>query len=141
VQATQPTGATITNFTGNASIVGLYQPPPAGYVASNYGDFSITGTGTGGNVLGLALVAPSSTPWSDTSGDTNALWNSQEYTAPPTQMTETDSPSSSFLSTTLNLMRANQPKFPGPLAAGQTNVALYQIGVSNARYGLHLVKN
>jgi hypothetical protein len=89
--------------------------------------------------LGLGLVGSSTTYWNDTSGDTNEFLSSAQYDNG--EVTEIGSADPTFLTTTLNLMRSHQPTIPGPLPAGQTNVALYRIGAGNASYGLHLVKD
>src|SRR5207249_3047061 len=71
VQASEPNGMMVTNFTGTASLVGLSQRSlcPGDGPCRTWGNFSITGSGAGANVLGLGLVGPSTTFWNDTSGD------------------------------------------------------------------------
>src|SRR5262249_10859202 len=139
VNSSQLHGTQITNFTGTASLVGLFQPSCGG--TCDYGNFSLTGNGSGGNVLGLGLVSANGTFWQDTTSppDTNKLLNSQRHDT--AQVAEIGSVDPTFLTNTLALMRTGQPTVPGALPAGQTNVGLYGINVSNARYGLHLVKN
>jgi hypothetical protein len=133
--------ATITNFTGMAGLVGLYGQTlcPQDGTCGTWGNFSITGKGTGGNVLGLGLTGSSTTYWRDSSGDTNGFLGSQQYDTG--EVAEIGSADPTFLTTTLAQLRSHQPTLRVPLLSGVTNVALYRINVSNANYGLHLMKN
>jgi hypothetical protein len=133
--------AAITNFTGVAGLLGLAGGTvcPGGGPCGTWGNFSISGAGAGGRVLGLGLVGPSTTYWQDTSGDTNQLLNSQQYST--AQVAEIGSADPTFLTSMLAQLRSHQPTLREPLGSGITNVALYRINVNNANYGLHLVKN
>ncbi len=133
--------AAFTNFTGTAAVVGLAQDrgcPSAGTCGA-WGNYSITGTGTGGNVLGLGLTGPSDTYWLDTSGDTNQFISSRRRGV--STLTEIGDANSGFMTATLAQLRSHQPTLPGALSGGQTNVAIYRVDVNNARYGIHLVHN
>lgn len=145
VDTTVTNSVALTNFSGTAALANLiFVNTPCVTGCGTYGNYSISGSASGGNVLGLGIVGPSTTYWSDTTSpaDTMEFLNSQQSGNPnSTQITEIppSSPNTTFITNALNLMRTNQPTVPAPLAAGQTDLRLYRLGLSTGNYGLHLV--
>ena len=127
-------GFNVTNYTGSLAFVNL---------GMNSG-IDISGNGGGGNTLGLGLVGPSPTFWSDTTSpaDTmeflNGFQNPNPGVTNPTELSEIGSADPAFLTTTLNQMRTTQPALPVSLPSGVTDVSFYRVYVSSAATGIHL---
>lgn len=133
---------TATNFTGNAAFIGLYQGQvcPGAGTCGTWGNFAISGSASGSNVLGLGLLGPSASPsfWLDTTSpsDTNEFLNSQQLNT--AQVAEVGAADPTFLTAALARMRAQQLVPQAALPPGRTNAALYNVYISNSRYGLHI---
>jgi Pectate lyase superfamily protein len=122
----------LNNFTGTAALVNL----------NMNGNVSISGSGSNARVLGLGLVGPSTTFFSHTLATTEFL-NGETTANPPSgsatsELPEQGTANASFLTTTLNQLRTQQPTLLAPLASGVTDVRFYRVFVNNAITGIHL---
>jgi hypothetical protein len=126
----------LDNFQGTAALVNL----------STTGNIDITGNGGTAQVLGLGLLGQSATFFSNTSSPATAteFLNGQTMANPspgagsselPEQPT---TPSTSFLTATLNQIRAEQPTLLAALPSGVTDVRFYRVFVDYAINGMHL---
>jgi Pectate lyase superfamily protein len=159
LEASSITGASTFTYAGSEVAVGGSSSPS--FLFSNfqggtaallnlnfYGTVSLTGSGTGSQVLGLGLVSYQPTFWNDTTkpADTTEFLDSQTYYKPPsgmgvTELAEQGTADPTFLTTTLNQIRTQQPTLLAPLATGVTDVRLYRIFVNAAAVGIHLEAN
>jgi hypothetical protein len=105
------------------------------------------GCGGAANVLGLGLVGPSSTFFSNTSNPsaTTEFLNGQSIGSPPAgqgsaELPEQGSVDPAFLTTTLSQVRADHPTLLAPLVSGVTDVRVYRVFVAQAISGIHLVR-
>ncbi len=135
--------AAVTGFTGAASFVSLTQLSDcvANGHCGTYGNFNISGSGSGGKVLGLGLAGSSTTFWFDTTSpaDTNEFLIGQKWSDVSGPLSEIGAADPTFLANTLSLMRTNQPTVPAALSAGQTDVRMYRVSAGSGRYGIHLL--
>jgi hypothetical protein len=130
------TAVSLDNFQGTAALINLW----------TNGNVDITGTGTGANVLGLGLVGPSTTFFSNSSSPaaTVEFLNSETTVNPVSGMSSSELPEASsnpdttFLIATLNQMRTQQPTLLAPLPSGVTDARFYRVFVSSANTGVHL---
>ncbi len=127
----------LNNFQGTAALVNL----------NTHGNVDITGNGSNANVLGLGLVGPSTTFFSNTSSPaaTIEFLNGQSTGSPPPlqgsgELPEIGAADPSFLNATLNQMRTAQPTLLAPLPSGVTDARFYRVFVSSAATGVHLEK-
>jgi hypothetical protein len=131
-----PTVISLNNFQGTAALLNL----------NTNGDINITGaSGTNAKVLGLGLVGPSSVVVSDTSSPraTTGFTNGQTTVNPPpgvgsSQLPEVGCCDTTFLTTTFNQLRTEQPTLLAPLPSGVTDARFYRVFVDYAVTGIHL---
>ncbi len=96
-------------------------------------------------MLGLGLVGPSATFFSNTSSPaaTTEFLNGQTTANPPplvatSELPEQGTADASFLTATLNQIRTEQPTLLAPLPSGVTDVRFYRVFVDGAITGIHL---
>jgi hypothetical protein len=134
-----PVALSLNNFQGTAALVNLY----------TLGDINITGSGGTARVLGVGLVGPSTTFFSNTSfSNTSSPATATQFLNGQTDPTPGQGGSSelpgqgccdaTFLSTTLNQMRTEQPTLLAPLASGVTDARFYRVFVEYFITGIHL---
>jgi hypothetical protein len=122
------------NFQGTAALVNL----------NTSGNIDITGNGGTARVLGLGLVGPSTTFFSDTTSpaDTmkflNGLQNPNPGVTSPTELPEIGAADPSFLAAALNQIRTEQPTLLAPLPSGVTDTRFSRVFVGTALTGIHL---
>jgi hypothetical protein len=131
-----PNAISLNNFQGTAALLNLI----------TNGGIEITGNSENAQVLGLGLVGPSTTFFSNTSNPTAAVeflnsltTASSQNGAGAAQLPEQGTADASFLTPTLNQIRTEQPTLLAPLASGVTDVRLYRASVAHANIGIHLV--
>jgi len=130
------TAVSINNFQGTAALVNLY----------TNGNVSISGNDANAQVLGLGLVGPSATFFSGSSSPaaTIEFLNSQTTANPLPVMGSSpipeapSNPDTTFLTATLDQLRAEQPTLLASLPSGVTDARLYRVFVSSANTGIHL---
>ena len=124
----------LANFQGTAAFLNL----------NTNGDIDITGNGGAAQVLGLGLVGPSTTFFSNTSSPAAAseFLNGQADPNPgiasPTELPEIGAAAPTFLTATLNQIRTAQPTLLAPLASGVTDARFYRVSVDDFITGIHL---
>jgi hypothetical protein len=134
-----PSGATVAislhNFQGPAALVNL----------GTSGNIEITGNGLNAQVLGLGLVGPSATFFSNTSSPTATthFLHGQTTAHPPpgtgaSELAEREGADPTFLERTLNRLRTEQPTLLAPLEMGVTDTRFYRVSVARAATGIHL---
>jgi hypothetical protein len=133
-QSTSPT-LNLNNVQATAALLGVF---------FNSASVSVSGDGTGGRVLGLGLVGPTASFFSNSSSAGMQLLTSQTMSPPgpgtaTSQIGET-SLDANFLAAALNEYRSTLSTTPGSSGAGITNVQAYRVTVSNATRGMHLKK-
>jgi hypothetical protein len=129
-----PVAISLNNFQGTAALLNLY----------TLGDVNIAGNGAGARVLGAGLVGPSTTFFSNTSSPaaTTQFLNGQADPTPgqggSSQLPGQGCCDATFLSTTLNQVRTEQPTLLAPLAGGVTDARFYRMFVEYFITGIHL---
>jgi hypothetical protein len=125
----------LDNFQGTAALVNL----------ATDGDINITGNGSTARVLGLGLVGPSTTFFSNTSSPaaTTEFLNGLTRAGQPPgvgagELAEQGCCDTRFLTTTLSQLRTEQPTLLQPLASGVTDARFYRVSVGTALTGIHL---
>jgi hypothetical protein len=130
-----PLAISLDNFQGTAALLNL----------NTNGDIVITGNGMNARVLGLGLVGPSPTFFTNASNPAAAteFLNSQTTANPPpgaatSELPEQGTADPAFLTATLNQIRTEQPSLLAPLASGVTDARFYRVFVDSAAAGIHL---
>jgi hypothetical protein len=121
----------LNNFQGTAALVNF----------GTNGDIDITGNGGTGKVLGLGLLGPSATFFSNTSspGATTEFLNGQTTAGGgSSELPEQGCCDATFLTATLNQLRTEQPTLLAPLPSGVTDARFYRVFVDAANIGIHL---
>jgi hypothetical protein len=128
-------GISLDNFQGTAALLNL----------NTNGDIDITGNGGTARVLGLGLVGPSAPFFSNTSSPASTIefLNGQSTGSPPpgqgsVELPEIGAADPSFLTTTLNQLRTEQPALLAPLPGSVTDARFYHVFVDTAPTGIHL---
>jgi hypothetical protein len=140
----------LNNFQGTAALLNLYTT----------GTIDITSNGGTPQVLGLGLVGPPPSYFSNTSSPTAtteflngsvACTGSFHPDASPCPnpnpgvgglelAEQPTTPNPSFLTATLNQIRTEQPTLLAPLASGVTDARFYRVFVDHFITGIHLKK-
>jgi Pectate lyase superfamily protein len=125
----------LNNFQGTAALLNL----------NTNGDIDLTGNGGTAQALGLGLVGPSTTFFSNTSSPaaTIEFLNGQTTANPPpgvatSELPEQGTANASFLTATLNQIRTEPPTRLVPLRSGVTDARFYRVFVDSAATGIHL---
>jgi hypothetical protein len=128
-------GISLDNFQGKAALVNIN---------TNAG-VDITGNGGTAQVLGLGLVGPSATFFTNSSSPaaTTEFLNGQKTANPPplvatSELPEQGTADASFLTATLNPVRTEPPTLLAPLPSGVTDVRFYRVFVDDAVTGIRL---
>jgi hypothetical protein len=127
-------GITVPNFQGIFAVEGI----------STNGTIQITGSAAAGNVLGVGLVGPSSTFFSNTSSPTAAseFLNGQSTNTgtgnASMNIAEQNCCSTPFLVNAFNQMRTTFPTMTTPLPSGVTDARLYRVFIDNSGIGIHV---
>jgi len=127
-------GISLDNFQGTAALVNL----------NTNGNIDITGNGGTAKVLGLGLVGPSKTFFSNTSSPSASIefLNGQTTANPPPGAATSELPETTadptFLTVTLNQLRTEPPTLLAPLPSGVTDARFYRVFVDYAITGIHL---
>ncbi len=125
------------NFHGTAALANLSMTCNA----------TISGDGSGGNVLGLGLTIINNNSFVNTSipsVESEFLNGLTSSTTPPvpgpntSEVPEQGMVSEPFLATTLNQLRTELPSLLSPLPSGVTDVRLYRVFVDSALTGIHI---
>jgi hypothetical protein len=119
--------ASLNNFQGTAALVTLL-------TTSN---IDIIGNGGTARVLGLGLVGPSATFFSNSSSPAATTQFLNGLTT-ANQLAEQGCCDPTFLTTTLNQLRTEQATLLAPLANGVTDARFYRVSVGPALTGIHL---
>jgi hypothetical protein len=129
-----PVALSLNNFQGTAALVNLY----------TLGDIDITGNGGTTLVLGAGLVGPSTTFFGNTSSPVAAteFLNGQTDPTPGSggnsELPEQGCCNATFVSATLNQVRAEQPALLEPLPSGVTDARFYRVFAEYFITGIHL---
>jgi hypothetical protein len=134
-----PSGTSVAvslkNFHGKAALVNL----------GPTGNIDITGEPSKAQVLGLGLVTRSPNFLNNRSDAAALLLHNQTTANPPpgtgaSALAEQECCDTSFLTTTLDQLRTQQPTLLAPLPSGVTDVRFYRVFVGFANTGMHLVR-
>jgi hypothetical protein len=130
-----PLVISLSNFQGTAAFVNLI----------TNGSAKITGNGSNAQVLGLGLVGPSTSFFSNTSKPVAAaeFLNGQTRANPNSGMGASKLPDQgccdpTFLTETLSQLRTEQPTLLTPLPSGVTDARFYRVFVGSANIGIHV---
>jgi hypothetical protein len=129
-----PTSVSLDNFQGTAALVNL----------ATTANIDATGNGGTTRVLGLGLVGPSTTFFSNHSSSPAATaflhghQNPNPGITSPTELPEIGAADPSFLTAALNQLRTEQPTLLAPLPSAVTDARFYRVFVGTARTGIHL---
>jgi hypothetical protein len=127
-------GVSLNNFQGTAALANL----------NTNANINITGNGGTARVLGLGLVGPSATFFSNTSSPaaTTEFLNSQADPTPGSggnfSLPEQGCCDTMFLTATLNQLRTEQPTLLAPLPSSVTDIRFYRVIVGDTITGIHL---
>jgi hypothetical protein len=137
--------ANVHAFTGTAAFVALNPENNCAIVGGTcgaYANYTISGaSNSSANVLGLGIVGLSNSFWHDTTSpaDTMELLLPSQWITNQLAEVNDSPPDHTFVVNTLNQMRTNQPVVPAALAAGQTDVRIYRVTVTNSANGIKFV--